>query len=1011
MIHRGPVRVIHREPVRVNRDIVRAPMTRELVRFFDPFRDLLWRRRQRAILPAPVRPRLPPPLARFVSGNARRAPAWWPFLRSRRPRPLYHMSFARPMSQRELHRLLMFVPQLRAHPEGVLAEMAGLVGQARDVRGVDATTGEYLLLPGETLIDVAFKLVGDRGRWRELLAANPLRAEGDPRVRIPPSWFGYVPYSIPLRRVRELLARRRRFETAGPEEVAFEDAAGIDDAAFYDAGDDDEAGDDEAAFFDAGDTDEAGDDAGDYDAGGFDEAGAVRGRRVRRVVRRRARRARWVRPGGMMVSPPAVMDPSMDEEGDELEEDDAGDPDFDAFRRYIVMRSDLRAPGTPDHTRAVAEAIAIRHGLWDGERWSRPRWWAELRDINPHKPLNSRGWWRDIGQGEELWIPGPWPIVRLRVRSDGSEVSGPIAGDAPHRYLVARTDVRAPGTPDVVRATAEAIAIRHGLWDGERWMRPRWWVELRGANPHKSLGPDGWWRDIAQGEVLWIPASWPVVKQRSADGSDTGDLWDDLAQLGFSGASSRSGRDASEQPEEIDPRFSRNPANRGRRPQVTAQVYTVVRGDWPQRIARKFSAERRRHWLTELQKVNPQKPVDSGMGNWFTLTPGEVINIPDAWTASDTGWLDDAGAPRQNLTTRTYAVVAGDGMQRIAQKLGAAARSRWFGELRDANPHKAMKRDANGKQLGWVSLVPGEIINIPDAWSDTPQLRPAPGGAPTPAPHQGLSQFPTFPGGAVPSPTAPPGTVPAAATVDPGTILRAQAILVAFRKLHPEAIVPKDFGTGSTYSPDVTGVLTARTQQALASFQRWSNGTTRARLRTDGVLDPDTIAALDSFSAQAIAGLSQRPLATPAVGATPSPGDGSDGTDPFAGFFKAASEVLRAEPDDMPVPRAPVPREPAPRVPAPAAPRRPMPMAPPEPMALDPVLNDLPDALQQYGIPGVPGLPGGAPHAPKPQRPRVEPPVAPPPPAAPGPAAQKQTEDAVVPMVLTGLGILSGIFG
>ncbi|MBK8824795.1 MAG: hypothetical protein IPN58_19965 [Anaerolineales bacterium] len=116
----------------------------------------------------------------------------------------------------------------------------------------------------------------------------------------------------------------------------------------------------------------------------------------------------------MMVNPPAVMDPSMNEEGDEIEEEDAGDPDFDAFRRYIVMRSDLRAPGTPDHTRAVAEAIAIRHGLWDGERWSRPRWWAELRDINPHKPLNSRGWWRDIGQGEELWIPGPWPIVAAR---------------------------------------------------------------------------------------------------------------------------------------------------------------------------------------------------------------------------------------------------------------------------------------------------------------------------------------------------------------------------------------------------------------------------------------------------------------------------------------------------------------------------------------------------------------------------------------------------------------------
>ena len=77
--------------------------------------------------------------------------------------------------------------------------MAGLCSQATDVRGVDATTGEYLLTPGETFADIALKLVGDRARWRELEATNPLCTEGDVRVRIPPGWFGYVPYAVPRR--------------------------------------------------------------------------------------------------------------------------------------------------------------------------------------------------------------------------------------------------------------------------------------------------------------------------------------------------------------------------------------------------------------------------------------------------------------------------------------------------------------------------------------------------------------------------------------------------------------------------------------------------------------------------------------------------------------------------------------------------------------------------------------------------------------------------------------------
>jgi hypothetical protein len=1019
VVVREPGRVI-REPVR---EIVRAPIGYERRRYHDPFRDLWWRRPDRGFVPGPVPPFVPPPLRRILWNDAYSMPVRWPFMRHWRPRPLYHLSFARPMSERELRRLLMFVPQLRAHPDGVLAEMAGLVGQARDVRGVDATTGEYLLLPGETLMDIAFKLVGDRRRWRELLVANPLRAEGDPRVRIPPSWFGYVPYSIPLRRVHEMLALRRRlalarrFETGEPEDVALDDAGDVDEAAFDDAGEVNEA-----ALYEAGDVDEA----ASYEAGGADEAGAPWNRRARRAAWRRMRRPRWVgSPGGMVVA-----ERHAEEEREEPEGEDAGDPDLDALRRYIVMRSDLRAPGTPDHTRAVAEAIALRHGLWDGERWLRGNWWAELRDANPQKPLDPRGWWRAIGQGEELSIPASWPIVRQRFAPDGSEASGPVAGGAPQRYVVTRSDVRSPQSPDHTREAAEAIATRHGLWDGERWWRPRWWQELRDANSQKPIRADGWWRDIAEGELLWIPAGWPVIKQRSVGGSDTGDIWEDLAQFLPGSTMARGGRgapspdDSSQEPPEADPRFSRDPRNRGRRPNLTAQVYAVVRGDWPQKIARKFGADRRRHWLTELERVNPHKPIDSGTGNWFTLATGEFINIPDAWVGSETGWLDDsdAGAPRENLTTRTYSVVAGDGMQRIAQKLGAASRARWFGELRDANPHKKMLLDDKGRQLRWVSLDPGEIINIPDAWPDTPQLRPPPGGTPTPAPHQGLQQYPTFQGGAVPSPTAPPGTVPAAASVDPGLNLRVQGLLAAFGRLYPEAIVPRDFGTGTRFSPDALSVLTPRTQQALASFQRWTNATTGSRLRTDGVLDPDTIAALDSFSAQVLGGLEQRPAPTPAAGATPTPGDARD---PFAGQFKAPSAPPGMRPGDVP--------EPPPRAPAPAPPRRPAPMPPPvrvppvrvPPMppvqeSPEPVLNDLQETLQQYGAPGVPGYPGGAPHAPRPRRPPVAPPPPPEvprddlppeaPPAPPEPAAKKG-DDPVVPMVLTGLGILSGIFG
>ncbi|MEP7123130.1 MAG: hypothetical protein ABJE95_19535, partial [Byssovorax sp.] len=803
-----------------------------------------------------------------------------------RPRPLYHLSFGRPMSEHELRRYLTCVPQLRAHPDGVLAEMAGLMGQARDVRGVDATTGEYLLLPGETLADVADKLVGERGRWRELEAANPMRVEGDPRVRIPPSWFGYVPYSIPIERARELRELRREGEL---EELEEREASNAGDAHEPD-----------------------------------DDAGYVRGRYARRGSRRRT------------------------------------------FRPYASM-SGFRSFARPQ-----------------------PYWGDDPNGGDPYEDTD-----------------------------DADDSSGPRAEATPRRrYRVTHFDALGTPSPTYTRETAEQIVMQHKLFDGHHVLRPDWWAELRGVNPQKPLNADGWWRDIREGESIWIPDFWPLSKaEPGPESAEAAGVWDSLAQFSPFGAPPPADKSTAQTPDDptADLRvlpemiISGGATNAGPRQSVTRQTYSVVRGDWPQKIAQRFGAQGRAHWWSELQAANPHKATNRTTGNWTNLYANEAVNIPDAWVSSDTGEEDDsdAGALRQNITQRTYAVVAGDGMQRIAQKLGAASSGSWFSELRDANPHKKMAVNGKGKQVAWESLYPGEILNIPDAWPDTPQLRPAPGGVPTQAPYPGLSQFPALPGGAVPSPTAPPGTVAAAATVDPGTMLRVQAILIAFRQAHPDVIVPRDFGTGMPFSPDATGVLTPRTQQALASFQRWSNATTGSRLRSDGVLDPETIAALDSFSAQAIGGLAQRPPA--------GPGGGGSAPDPFAGAFAAAGDFVRN------LGRGAPPGREAPSDPPPwHAPGGDFDRRPPPPAA--PVLNELPGALQQYGIPGVPGLPGGAPHAPRLRRPRVEVPLPPPPPPPPdaqyddppealAPVTKKTSSDeGIVPLVLAGLGLVAGVF-
>src|SRR5262249_30238036 len=157
--------------------------------------------------------------------------------------------------------------------------------------------------------------------------------------------------------------------------------------------------------------------------------------------------------------------------------------------------------------------------------------------------------------------------------------------------------------------------------------------------------------------------------------------------------------------------------------------------------------------------------------------------------------------------------------------------------------------------------------------------------------------------------------------------------------------------------------------------------------------DGNPLAPIVGAATTAVGDLARRG-APPAV-----PPAGGESIDPFAGMFRAAGDFVRsvtANPPPSP------PRVPRPPVSGPSV--------PPIPRVREPVLNDLPDTLQQYGIRGVPGLPGGAPHAQEPRRILVDRTAAPPPEAPPDPSApapkKKSSDEAVVPVVLTGLGIL-----
>ena len=897
-----------------------------------------------------------------------------------RPRPLFHLSFGGPMPEHELGRLLDVVPELRQHPDGVLREMAGLRSQARDVRGVDATTGEYVLRPGEDHQRIAEKLVGDRGRWRELQAANPGGLHGLTRARIPPGWFGYVPYRIPHQSAQIAAA-----VLGGPAVAIGEALAGafrhrpawgrrfVDHRGFGPVAEErfgrrhvgPFAGEHGGRRFETGEPET---DTGGRGSGGYGGHGGAYGG---------GHHGPWGAGGEWWGGPMFVEGWSHD--GRRVPEDQA--------RAYTVTEYDARA-GSPRHVveRIVREAFGIGTAA--------ASWWPELRDVNPDKPVDGTGAWREIHVGETIGIPENWPEA-----TDGE--TGAIVGRVfrwQHALLRNANLHTGPGHEfPFLRTIAAGTRVRVPEKAGG-WSRIVF-------TPGPGLPGMGWVRSALVGGY------------EVEDITETAGPLDDLIARGkgFFGFGNAPPPAAPPEPAEVladelpplpDDGPQDSPAamahlNTGRRPALTRATYTVKRGDFPAKIAKRLGVASRPHWLSELLACNPHKPVDSGLGNFYRLDVGEVINLPDAWKASaDTSGddeEDEAGAltTRQNLTQTTYLVLAGDTMVGIATKFGATSRP-WFRELRDANPQKPVAIDpVTKKQTGWQILNPGEIVNIPDAWvaHDHPEARPAPGGVVSPSPMPGLDQFPPVPGlDATPASTAPIGFIPAGATIDPGTLQRVLAILTAWGRAHPNDIRPRGFGSAGNdnLSRDLLGVPTKRMQEALQSFARWSNGTTGSHLREDGLLDPDTLKALASFSAQT---LGQMPAGPPVVpipgGSPPLVGDSNPFhevlhvaqtvadrippppnvplPDPHAGAYQPARdamerviEVVRAGG----APATPPPRGESGPVSPPRLPRGESgPMLPPRaPLPLLPA--DLHEQLGKLGIPGTPGLPDGAPHAP-----------------------------------------------
>jgi hypothetical protein len=127
-----------------------------------------------------------------------------------RPQPLRHISSV-PMSPEQIDSLLRAVPHARTLDPRILRSVSDGASVARDVAGVDPTTGTYHAAPGETPHGITKNLTGQVERVQELLAANPGKPEASPVWNIPPGWLLYARETGALGTARKYVVQKADF--------------------------------------------------------------------------------------------------------------------------------------------------------------------------------------------------------------------------------------------------------------------------------------------------------------------------------------------------------------------------------------------------------------------------------------------------------------------------------------------------------------------------------------------------------------------------------------------------------------------------------------------------------------------------------------------------------------------------------------------------------------------------------------------------------------------------------
>jgi len=278
----------------------------------------------------------------------------------------------------------------------------------------------------------------------------------------------------------------------------------------------------------------------------------------------------------------------------------------------------------------------------------------------------------------------------------------------------------------------------------------------------------------------------------------------------------------------LDPRFLRmaTGATPGARDvsgvDATTGQYIAAPGETAQGITKKLTGQHER--TAELLAANPAHK------------PGNLAwNIPPGWLMYDR----DTGAI---MTRRSYVVQKDDTPYKIATKMGATSRPKWWAEMRAANPSKTV---TNGN---WTSLYPNEEIGIPEEWPENAYTKPANPACP---PNPGL-----------PSPTQN-------STMDVGVVANTQILVAAWARRHG-ACDPLDFGLQPS---DFSGLVDARTQRALTGFPLWANkGNPTVPLRTVGTfVSPTQNAWKEAVFSQLPAYGGQPPLPMPTPNPAPNP--------------------------------------------------------------------------------------------------------------------------------------------